>query len=101
MGTGQKLPGSVNDKENCIETAEGGREGGRGKVGRSSPSGPETGAGEEEAVPQEERADQLCSVSVSRKNHHQSQAGLTEHADLRMNMGPDPAAAYTMWPFSN
>ena len=27
--------------------------------------------------------------------------GLTAHAGLRMNMGPDPAAAYTIWPFSS
>ena len=66
-----------------------------------SHSGPGTGAGEEEAVPPKERADQLCSVNVNRKSHYQSQVGLTAHAGLRMNMGPDPAAAYMIWPFSS
>ena len=67
-------------------------------VRRGSHSGPGAGAGEEEAVPQE-RADQLCSVNVNRKSRHQSQVGLTAPAGLRMNMGPDPAAAYTIRPF--
>ena len=44
---------------------------------------------------------QLCPVNVNRKSHHQSQVGLTAHAGLRRNMGPDPAAAYTIWPFSS
>ena len=70
-------------------------------AGRGSCSGPGTGAGGEEAVPQKERADQLCSVNVNRKSHHQSQVQLKAHAGLRMNMGPDPAAAYMIWPFSS
>ena len=89
---GRNCQAAWNIKENCRETTE---------KGRGSHSGPGIGAGEEEAVPQKERADQLCSVNVNRKSHHQSQVRLTAHAGLRMNMGPDPAAANTIRPFSS